>query len=93
VQVASPAVSLHLKINLLVMFSESPLVKKLYDRLSHKVKVVSQEIEHKVQNTLGDRSNLSQRDLNQPTYLDEMLILQTLKTIENKAKERMEQSD
>lgn len=79
------------------MFSESPLVKKLYDRLSHKVKVVSQEIEHKVQNTLGDRSNLSQMDSqmerNQPTYLDEMLILQTLKTIENKAKERMEPSD
>jgi hypothetical protein len=75
------------------MFSESPVVRKLYERLSQRIKVVSQDIENKVQNTLSDRSHPSQIETNQPTYLDEMLILQTLKTIENKAKERIERSD
>jgi hypothetical protein len=75
------------------MFPQSPLVKKLYERLSLKIKVVSQDIENKVQNTLGDRSNTSSVNLNQPTYWDEMLILQTLKTIENKAKDKLDQSD
>lgn len=79
------------------MFSESPLVKKLYERLSHKVKAVSQDIENKVQNAIAESANVASsstsENLNPPTYLDEMLILQTLKNIENKAKDRLEQSD
>ena len=79
------------------MFSESPLVKKLYERLSHKVKVVSQDIENKVQSAIAESSNVASgsasENLNPPTYLDEMLILQTLKNIENKAKDRLDQSD
>lgn len=75
------------------MFSESPLVKKLYERLSRKVKVVSQDIETKVQNAIADSSSTAPGNLNPPTYFDEMLILQTLKNIENKAKDKMEQAD
>ncbi len=75
------------------MFSESPLVKKLYEQLSHKIKVVSQDIDNKVQKAIGDPANSDSMNRNQPTYLDEMLILQTLKTIENKARDKMEQSD
>ena len=79
------------------MFSESPLVKKLYERLSYKVKAVSQDIENKVQNAIAESANVASgstsENLNPPTYLDEMLILQTLKNIENKAKDRLEQSD
>ncbi|MBW4489544.1 MAG: hypothetical protein KME12_17315 [Trichocoleus desertorum ATA4-8-CV12] len=85
--------SLHLKIKLLAMFSESPSVKKLYERLSHKVKVVSQDIENKVQKAIGDPANSDSINKNQPTHLDEMLILQTLKTIEDKARNKMEKSD
>ena len=77
----------------LAMFSESPLIKKLYERLSHKVKVVSQDIENKVQNAIADSSSNAPGNLNPPTFLDEMLILQTLKNIENKAKDKMENSD
>lgn len=75
------------------MFSESPSIKKLYERLSHKVKVVSQDIESKVQKAIGDSANSDSINKNQPTHLDEMLILQTLKTIENKARDKMEKSD
>ena len=75
------------------MFSESPSVRKLYERLSHKVKVVSQDIENKVQKAIGDPENSDFVNKNQPTHLDEMLILQTLKTIENKARNKMEESD
>ena len=75
------------------MFSESPSVKKLYERLSHKVKVVSQDIENKVQKAIGNSANSDSINKNQPTHLDEMLILQTLKTIENKARNKMEESD
>ncbi|MBD1861872.1 MULTISPECIES: hypothetical protein [Trichocoleus] len=75
------------------MFSESPSVKKLYERLSHKIKVVSQNIDDKVQSAIADRVSAPSDNLNAPTYLDEMLILQTLKTIESKAKDQIEQSD
>ncbi|MBD2123068.1 hypothetical protein [Trichocoleus sp. FACHB-262] len=75
------------------MFSESPLVQKLYERLSHKIKVVSQNIDDKVQSAITDRASAPSDNLNPPTYLDEMLILQTLKTIESKAKNKIEQSD
>ena len=85
--------SLHLKVKLLAMFSESPSVRKLYERLSHKIKVVSQDIENKVQKAIGDSTNSDSINKNQPTRLDEILILQTLKTIENKARNKMEESD
>ncbi|MEP0868523.1 hypothetical protein NDA01_01765 [Trichocoleus desertorum AS-A10] len=75
------------------MFSESPSVKKLYERLSQKIKVVSQNIDDKVQSAIADRVSAPSNNLNPPTYLDEMLILQTLKTIESKAKDQIEQSD
>lgn len=75
------------------MFSESPLVKKLYERLSQRVKVVSQDIEDKVQSAISDSPSAASENSNLPSYLNEMLILQTLKTIEDKARDKMDQSD